>query len=277
MIELFQAVRDNAFLQNALLAGIISAICCGVIGTYVVSKKITFISGGISHTVLGGVGIICYLNKIMEINIPIIYGSIVAALLSALIIGYVTLKKEQDADTIISALWAFGMAIGVIFLSLTPGYNTDLMGYLFGDIIMVSRTDLYITTTLSVLVVATGLFLYRKLTAVCFDEEFSKVRGINVTLYYIMLLCLTAITVVILIQTVGLILVIALLSMPAGIAKKESNSLKSTMLRATIYGVIFTSTGVLISYLADLPSGATIIMIASITYVGKMAYKKSSK
>ncbi len=267
MMDLINAIYENAFLQNALLAGILSAISCGVIGAYVVSKKITFISGGISHTVLGGLGLISYLNKVAGFNIPILYGAILAALISALIIGYVTLKKEQDSDTIISALWAFGMAVGVIFLSLTPGYNTNLMGYLFGDIIMVSKSDLYTTAILSSIVVVVGLLFYKELTAICFDEEFARVKGINVTFYYMLLLCLSALTVVVLIQTVGLILVIALLSMPAGMAKNRSNSMWSTMLRAVIYGSIFTTVGILISYVADLPSGASIIMVTTLAFV----------
>jgi len=276
MIEFFQALRDNAFLQNAVLAGVLSAVACGVIGTYVVTKKITFISGGISHTVLGGVGLVCYLNKVMGFNIPVIYGAAVFAILSALIIGYVTLKAEQDSDTMISALWAVGMALGVIFIALTPGYNTDLMGYLFGDILMVSKTDLYTTAVISALVTAAGLFFYHKLTAICFDEEFARVKGINVSFYYMLLLCLTALTVVVLIQTVGLILVIALLSMPAGIAKQHSNSMWKTILGAVLLGMIFTSTGIAVSYKADLPSGATIILITALVFAASIVYKKKN-
>lgn len=276
MVEFIQALKDNSFLQNAMLAGMLSAVACGVIGTYVVTKKITFISGGISHTVLGGVGLVCYMNKVMGLNIPIVYGAALFAIIAALIIGYVTLKAEHDADTIISALWAVGMAVGVIFLAITPGYNTDLMGYLFGDILMVSRADLYITAGLSLLVTFTGLFFYRKLTAICFDEEFARVKGIKVTFYYMLLLCLTALTVVVLIQTVGLILVIALLSMPAGIAKQHTNSMWKTILWAVILGLIFTSTGIAVSYNANLPSGATIILITALVFTISILYKKKN-
>ena len=268
------AILKYVFLQNAIMAAILASIACGIIGSYVVTKKITFISGGISHTVLGGVGLVCYLNKVFGFNFPVIYGAIFAALLSALIIGYVTMRAEQDADTIISALWAVGMAVGVIFISITPGYNTDLMGYLFGDILMVSKNDLYITASISAVIIFAGIFFYHKFTAICFDDEFAKVKGVNTSFYYLFLLCLTALTVVVLIQTVGLILVIALLSMPAGIAKQYANSMWKTILGAVILGLIFTSLGIIVSYQADLPSGATIILITAMVYVASIIHRK---
>ena len=274
MMEFLTALRATPFLQYAMIAGVLASVSCGVVGTYVVTKKISLVSGGIAHTVLGGVGLVCFLNKVYGMNIPPLYGALTVAILSALVIGYVKIHSEHDSDTIIAAMWSVGMAAGVIFIALTPGYNTDLMSYLFGNILMVTKHDLYLMIALDVIVIIVGVILYHKLCAICFDEDFARVKGIKVTFYYLLLLCLTAITIVTLIQVVGLILVIALLTIPAAIAKQYSNSMWKMMLGAVILGVFFTVTGLALSYKPDLPSGAVIIIIASLSFVISTIYKK---
>jgi zinc transport system permease protein len=166
------------------------------------------------------------------------------------------------------------MAVGVIFIALTPGYNNDLMSYLFGNILMVTKHDLYLLVILDTFVIIVGVTLYHKLCAICFDEDFARVKGLNVTFYYLLLLCLTAITIVTLIQVVGLILVIALLTIPAAIAKQYSNSMWKMMIWAVILGVFFTLTGLVVSYGPDLPSGAVIIIVASLSFALSTCYKK---
>ena len=198
----------------------------------------------------------------------------VVALMAAVIIGLINLYSEHGSDTVIGALWSLGMAVGVIFISMTPGYNTDLMSYLFGNILMVTKVDLYLMIILDVVIIFLGILFYNKFIAICFDEEFARVKGMNVTFYYLLLLCLTALTIVALIQVVGLILVIALLTMPAAIAKQYVNSMWKMMIVAVILGILFTFSGILLSYEPDLPSGAMIILVTSFFFIISTIHKK---
>ena len=199
------ALWQYDFLQNALFAGLLASLACGVVGSYVVVRRIGFLAGGISHSVLGGMGAALFLGWS-----PML-GALAAALLAALLIGWVSLHRREREDTLIGAVWAVGMAAGILFISRTPGYNVDLMSYLFGDILMVPRSDLWVMLGGDLLLVLLVGLLYRHLLAVVFDEEFARLRGVPVTLLYLLLLSLVAVTVVLLIRVVGLILVIALL------------------------------------------------------------------
>ena len=262
------------FLQYALITSILASVSCGIVGAYVVTKRISMVSGGISHTVLGGIGLVVFLNSYYGFSISHIYGALLFALISAIIIGLVNRYSRHNSDTIIASLWSLGMAIGVIFIAITPGYNTELMSYLFGNILMVTKTDMYLIAILDTVVIAFGLIYYHKLTAICFDEEFAKIKGLNADLYYILLLCISAITIVTLIQVVGVILVIALLSIPPAIAKQYSNSMWKMMLGATGLGILFTVSGLILSYELDLPSGAVIIIVASLFFAISTALKR---
>jgi len=256
------------FLQYALLGGILASIACGIIGPFVVVRKIGYISGGIAHTVLAGLGIAYFLGQ----N-PII-GALITALIAALIIGWVSLKAKKYEDTIISVLWAMGMAIGIIFITKTPGFNADLMSYLFGNILLISQQDLYLLAGLDLVIIVLMILVYKRLLAVCFDEEFAKLRGLWVNFYFLLLLCLVALTVVSLIQVVGLILVIALLTIPAAIARQYVNSVAKMIFIAIILGIVFTTVGLGISYQTNLPSGATIILLAGIGFLTSTGLKK---
>ena len=259
--EFFIALAEHAFLQHALLAGLLASIGCGVMGTYVVIRRLGYMAGGIAHAVLGGMGIAYYLEM------PPIGGAMVAALFAALIVGWVSLRWRQQEDTLIGALWAIGMAIGILFISQTPGYSVDLMSYLFGNILLVSSRQLVFMLLVDVIIVATVAVFYRQFQAVVFDEEFARVRGVRTELFYLLLLCLIALTVVLLIQVVGLILVIALLTLPAAIATQHANSIPWIMLSAILLGAVFTSCGIAFSYGPDLPAGATIILCAGVCYL----------
>ena len=161
MSEFFTALTTSVILQNALLAGVIASVACGVVGSYVVARRITYIAGGIAHCVLGGMGVARYLNVVYGWSaVQPLHGAVVAALTAAIIIGWVSLRAKQREDTVISALWAIGMAVGVLFISKTPGYNEDLMSYLFGNILLVSRENLMLIIALDVLVVGVGLVFY---------------------------------------------------------------------------------------------------------------------
>jgi len=276
--EFIAAVVAYPFMRYALVAGLLASVACGVVGTYVVSRRIVFVSGGIAHCVLGGMGLAHYLAAVRGWPVTPVQGAVAAALAAALIIGAVSLRAGQHEDTIIGALWAVGMAVGLIFISRTPGYNADLMSYLFGNILMVRRADMWLIGGLSLLIVIVAGALYGRFQAICFDSEFAWLRGVKVHAYYMLLLCLTALTVVVLIQVVGLILVIALLSLPAAIAGQYARSLGRMMVGAVALGALFTVSGLAASYGPDLPAGATIIVIAGLAYLlstlGRWAYKR---
>jgi zinc transport system permease protein len=261
MSEFLDALFQHSFLQYALIAGVLASIGCGVMGSYVVVKRVGFLAGGISHAVLGGMGIALFYG------VDPVAGALVAALLAAMLIGWISLRWRQQEDTLIGALWAIGMAIGIIFISRTPGYNVNLMSYLFGNILMVEQRDLWMMMFMDAVLVITVLLFYRQFLAVSFDEEFARLRGVPVTFFYLLLLCMVALSVVLLIQVVGLILVIALLTLPAAIASQYVHSLKRIMLLGTVLGILFTNVGLALSYRPDLPAGATIILVAGIGYL----------
>ena len=278
-MEFFISLKTHTFLLHALIAGFLASIACGIMGSFVVAKRITFISGGIAHSVLGGMGIAYYYG------FHPLHGAIVAAIIAAFLIGLISLKTSQNEDTLIGALWAVGMAVGVIFISRTPGYNADLMSYLFGNILMVAREDLWLIAGLDLIILVVVVTAYRKFLALCFDEEFAELQGLRVQAYYFLLLCLIALTVVILIYVVGLILVIALLTLPAAIAGHYGRSLPRIMVIATVCGMCFTFLGLALSYGPNLPAGATIIIIAGIGFIlsllitelrHKLLHKKTS-
>jgi zinc transport system permease protein len=257
----FQALAGQEFLQIALVGGLLASIACGVMGSYVVVKRMSFMAGGIAHTLLSGMGVAYFLGKS-----PIL-GAIVAALVAAWVIGWVSLRWRQNSDTIIAALWSIGMAVGVIFISKTPGYNVDLMSYLFGNILMIPLRDLYIMAALDGIILLFVVLFYQQFLAVSFDEEFARLRGLPVEFFYLLLLTLVALTVVVLIQVVGLILVIALLTLPAAIATQCLRRLAAIMAAATMLGMLFTSGGLALSYAPDLPAGATMIIVAGSGYI----------
>ena len=261
MSEFLAALGDHAFLQRALAGGLLASIGCGVMGTYVVVQRISLLAGGIAHAVLGGMGVAYFLG-----GAPLT-GALIAAVIAALIIGVVKLRLREREDTVIAAIWAVGMAVGIVFITKTPGYNADLMGYLFGNILMISTRDLWTIAILdAAILVLVGLF-YRQFLAVCFDAEFARVRGVRVDRYYLLLLVLVALTVVMLIQVVGLILVIALMTLPAAIASRFFSSLSAIMLAAVGLGALFTMGGLALSYGPDLATGPVIILLAGGTYL----------
>lgn len=194
-------------------------------------------------------------------------GALLVAVVAALLIGWVRLKWRVQEDTLIGALWAVGMAVGILFIAKTPGYQTDLMSYLFGNILLVSETNLWFMGGLDVLLLLVVGAYRRQFLAVAFDEEHARLRGIPVTFFYLLLLVLVAVTVVLLIQVVGLILVLALLTLPAAIAGHWVYSLGAIMLLATLLGAAISTFGLALSYGPDLPAGPTIILLAGGVYI----------
>jgi zinc transport system permease protein len=245
------------FMRNALLAGLLASIMCGVIGTFVVVNRIVFISGGIAHAAYGGIGLAFFFG------FSYLIGILGFSLLVAAIMAAVSLKTRQRADTIIGVLWAVGMALGVILLDLTPGYNVDLMSYLFGSILTVPTSDLWLMLIIDGLVVLTVSYFYHDLVSLSYDEEFAQVRGVPTKILYFLLMAMIALSVVMVIQVVGLILVIALLTIPPYISEKVSGSLLEMMLYSVVLNVFFTTVGLWLSFTFNLTSGASIIMVAA--------------
>ena len=268
MGEFLKDLPRYPFLQHALLVGVLAGVACGIIGSYVVTKKISYIAGSISHTVLGGLGAARYFQVVHGWDwFDPLYGAVLASLIAALAIGLVSMKARQREDTVIGALWAVGMAAGILFISQTPGYSEDLMSYLFGSILMVSTQDLWLIAGLDLLVVIVAALFYNQFLAVCFDEEFARLRGVRVEAFYLLLLCMTALTVVLLVTVVGIIMVIAIITLPAAVAGEFMKRLWHMMLLSALLTVAFTTAGLALSYGPNLPAGATIIVIAGAAYL----------
>ena len=257
----------NPFLFMALGAGLAASVSGGIIGAYVVTKRIVFIGGSISHAVLGGMGLFLWLKRTYHIPfLSPLHGALLAAILSAFILGWVHLKCKEREDSIIAAIWATGTSIGVLFITFTPGYNVELMNFLFGNILWATQSDLSALLILDAVVVGSTLLFYKKFQAICFDEKQAKLQGLPVHALYVFLLCLISLSIVILIQVVGAILVISLLTLPAattaGMAKKLSTLMKTSI----IASMIFTCVGIYLSYQLDWPPGATITLVAAACY-----------
>lgn len=248
------------FLQNALAAGILTSIACGIIGSLIVVNRLVFLSGGIAHSAYGGIGLAFFFGW------PYMVGAIGFALFSAMIMAAVSLKSKHRADTIIGVMWAMGMACGILLLDITPGYNVDLMSYLFGSILSVPRSDLITMAVIGILVFGLVVFFFQDLLTMSYDEEFAQIRGVPVKRLYFMLIGIVAVTVVMVVQVVGLILVIALLTIPPFIAEKYTKSLINMMIVSCFLGMFFTTGGLWLSYTFDMTSGAAIIFLAGIIF-----------
>ncbi len=249
------------FMRNALIAGLLASVICGVMGTLVVVNRIVFLSGGIAHAAYGGIGLAFYFG------FPYLIGAAGFSLLAALAMAAVSLKAKHRADTIIGVIWAVGMAFGIILIDLTPGYNVDLMSYLFGSILTVPKSDLLIMLAVGVVITIFGSMYYNDLLALSYDEEFARIRGAPVTALYFSLIGLLAVAIVMIIQVVGLILVISLLTIPPFIVEKHAKSLSQMMVGSSVLGALFTLAGLWLSYAYDLTSGASIIMVSGVAFL----------
>lgn len=270
-----EAIRTNPLLLSAVLAGFAASIVSGIIGSYVVVKRIVFISGSIAHSVLGGIGLCLWLERVHGITwaSPFL-GALVAAILSALIIGWIHLNYRQREDTVIAALWSIGMASGVLFISQTPGFNVELTNFLIGNILWVSTADLYTLFALDLVILVTVLCLHKRFLAICFDEDQAQLQGVPVNALYLLLLMLTAISVVLLVQVVGIILVITMLTLPAAIANLFTVRLSRMMVVAVFLCAFFTFSGTAAAYYLDWPGGATIALLAGLVYVTALVCKR---
>lgn len=276
MTEFIAALSDPdfPFIRYALITGILASVPFGIIGTYVVVRRISYIAGAISHCILGGIGAGLYIQKEMGIGwFGPLHGAIVVALLAAVVLALVSFFARQREDSVIGALWAAGMAIGLLFLARTSGYN-DPMSYLFGNILLLSDRDMWLVVALDVVVIGFVMVFYNYFLAICFDEEFTRLRGVQTHLFYLLLLCLTALTIVLLVRVVGIVMVIALLTLPAAIAGNFVRRIKHMMITSTILCGLFITSGLAASYTMDLPSGPVIILFAAAVYLVVVLLRK---
>ncbi|MDD3153301.1 MAG: metal ABC transporter permease [Victivallaceae bacterium] len=261
------------FLRASLLVGVLGSVAFGAMGTLVIIRRITSLAGAIAHAVLGGVGAALYFQRVWHVSwLTPMTGAMIAAVLAALIIGTVSLCAREREDTVIGVVWAFGMAIGLVFLARTPGY-VDLQGYLFGNILLVSEREVYATILLDLAVLVPLVLFYNGILAVVFDDTYAELRGARVKLIYFMVLVMTALTIVVMVNVAGIILVIALLTLPAATAGLFAKNVWSMMILATLLGMLFTSTGMAASYLTDLPSGAMVVLLAGAVYLFSLLYR----
>ena len=255
------------FLRNALLAGILSSILFGILGSVVTVRRITSLAGAISHAVLGGIGMALYLSSSIIPGFSPFAGALIFAVLSALVIGLVSLKARQREDTVINAIWVIGMSLGLLFMAKTPGY-ADPSTWLFGNILLISNMDLVLLAILDVIVLILTRRFYAQIEASSFDAEFAQTKGVPVDLIFLLLLGITAAAIVLLQTFVGIVMVIAMLCLPAGCAGIFSRSLGSMMLSSCLFAALFSVSGLVSGWLFDLPVGAMTVIIAGIVFLG---------
>ncbi|MDA0811724.1 MAG: metal ABC transporter permease [Verrucomicrobia bacterium] len=270
MNEFFRLLNDphgGIFLRQALVVALAASVAFGIMGTYVVAKRISSLAGAIAHSALGGIGAAHYLQKKMDIAwFEPLHGALVAALLSAFLIGFVILYAREREDTIISAIWVTGMSLGLILLKLSGAKSVDMMSYVLGDILLVSPSDLWLLLALDTVVVALALIYYSKFVAICFDQEFAELRGVHVRVYYFLMLALVAISIILLMNLVGIVLVIALLVLPAAFAARFANRLHTMMALSILACMAFVTIGMGVSVPYDIPTGACIAAVAAAAY-----------
>lgn len=252
---------DYAFFRHAFAAAFLMSVSCGIIGTYIVARRMVFISGGITHASFGGIGIGYFFG------FPPLAGAAAFAVIAALVTENITRRKLLRNDSIIAIIWSFGMAVGIIFVYLTPGYAPNLMSFLFGSIITVTLTDLLFMMMLTAVVVLFFIFFFRTVLYISFDEQFAKTRGIPVMLMNYLLITLVALTIVLSIRIAGIILVLSLLTVPQNTINLFTNRFGKIITGSVILGFIASATGLFVSYFLNIPSGATIIFSLIVMYI----------
>lgn len=253
-------VLSLGFFQNAIMAGILASVACGIIGSLVVVNRQVFLAGGVAHAAYGGIGLAFFFG------LPLLPTAIAFTALAALIIAHFTFDRQNRSDSFIGVLWASGMALGIILLNLTPGYNVDLMSYLFGSILTVPSSDLVVMLVLDLLILGIVYRWYGDFLSLSFDMEYARASGVPVRFLHSLMLVMVAVAVVLIIQVVGLILVIALLTIPPMLAESDARSLSRVMGVSILYCMAFCLLGLVAAYQFDLSSGAAIIAVAALSF-----------
>ena len=268
MIDALQSLFTYDFMRNALYASLLVGIVCGLVGTLVVLNRIVFLGGGIAHAAYGGIGLAYFFGQ------DPLLGAILFSILSALGMGVVHLRTKTRSDTLIGVMWSIGMAVGIIFVSLTPGFKADLMSYLFGSLLAVSAGDLRVMALVALLVGAFVVIFFRSLQAISYDEVFSTVRNVPVSALYLLMLVMIGLTVVAAMRVVGLIMVIAMLTIPPAVAGLFLKDMKGMMLLSIGLSWLFSALGLLVSFTLNLQAGSVIILVAALSYLAAAGIKK---
>lgn len=267
MSEFFEAVQTIPLIRYALLAGVVSSLIFGVVGSFVVTRRIGYIAAAIAHGMLGGIGAAIYFGRTYDLPwLTPTFGAVVSSLLFAGIIGWVSLRSRDREDTIIGAIWAFGMAAGILFIQYAPGKNVNLESFLLGNILLTSKSDVIATVTLGVIVLTLVALFYHKLVAVCFDEEFASLRGVSSHIYFLLLLVITALSMVLLVRVTGIVLSLALLVLPAATASRFFRRLWLIILVSIVLSLIYNTGGLMVSFQLDTLTGPFIVIVASVVY-----------
>lgn len=258
---------DVPFIRFALIAGLLSSVTFGIIGSFVVVKRMTYIAGAISHTALGGIGLALYADVVLKIGfLTPMGGALLFALIAGVIISITVLKSKERLDTIIGTIWAVGMSLGMIFIYLTPTY-IDPMSYLFGNILLISKNNLITIALLNVLIVITSVLLFNQFLAVSFDAEFAETRGIKTSIFEVVLILLIALTVILMIKIVGIVMVIALLTIPPAIAGLFTKRMKMMMIVSSLLCAVIMTLGLVLSYILGIPTGSTTVLLGGIFFI----------
>ncbi|MCL2758763.1 MAG: metal ABC transporter permease [Treponema sp.] len=278
LLEFFETLTNAnfPFLRNALLAGVLSSVLFGILGSVVTVRRIGSLAGAVSHAVLGGIGMALFLSATIIPGFPPIAGALIFAVLSAVIIGLVSLKAKQREDTVINAIWVIGMSLGLLFMAKTPGY-ADPSTWLFGNILLISNMDLILLAVLDIIVLVLARRFYAQIEASSFDAEFARTRGVPVDVIFLLLLGLTAIAIVLLQTFVGIVMVIAMLTLPSGCAGVFSRSLGGMMFSSCLFAALFSVSGLVSGWFFDLPVGAMTVIIAGIVFLGFSVVKAVRK
>jgi zinc transport system permease protein len=276
--EFADAVRNVPLIRYALLAGIVSSLIFGVVGSLVVTRQIAYVAAAIAHSILGGIGASVYYGRTYDLPwLTPMVGAIVAGLLSVAVIGWVSLRFKEREDTIIGAIWSAGMAAGLLFLHYSPGKAVNLESFIFGNILLTSREDVLVTLALGLVVLLLVALFYHKLVAVSFDEEFAQLRGVSTKFHYFLLLGLTAMSVVLLVRVAGIILAQALIILPAATASRFSRRLWAIMAGAVGLTMVCNTAGLAVSYELDVPTGPFVVFLAVGFYALSFLFRRSAR
>ncbi len=264
-------VLSYQFFRNALIVAVLASIAAGIIGTYIVVKRMSLISGSIAHAAFGGLGISYFLNANPY------FGGVIFSLISAVSIALFRKNVRERLDTLLSFLWATGMAIGLVFIFLTPGYATDLFTYLFGNILLVSRSDIFMILLLDIIIIMIVYLMYNSFLVTIFDEEYAQTRNMPVTLVNMILFCLIALTIIATIRVVGIVLMIAILTIPAATAQLFHKTVKNIMITSSMITLFASVSGLFASYYLNFATGPIIVLILSMVYLcGNLVSKISA-
>ncbi len=270
MTRFFADAVVNPFLWTGLAAGLLASVSCGVVGPYVVARRLVFLAGALAHIAIGGVGAAIYLaaaHPTLFGWLEPIHGGLAAAVVAAPVLAVLRHRLRERLDTVVGALWAVGMSIGILLIKITPGYHTELMSYLFGNISFVSRRDLVFLAVLSAVVVVVATLFYRRFLALCLDPEQAELRGVPVLATDVVLFLLIATTVIVLTQIVGLILVIALLSLPAAIGARLTTRLGPSMAVTFVVSALATTAPRIVVYGTPVSPEAAIVLATAGLYL----------